>query len=68
MLISTALEGKFIRSSQGEGLIQQADIRKDVCGLDEGTFAYAVRVRPYYEQGKVFKEDFWTTIYVGTDE
>ena len=67
MLISSALEGKFIRSSQGEGIIQQAEIRNNVATPDR-VFAYAVQVRPHREYGKIYKEDFWTTIYVGLDD
>ena len=68
MLISTALEGKCIKSSQGNGIIQYANRRQDVHGLDEDILAYAVCVRPQWE-GKGFpKPDFWTTMYVGIDE
>ena len=66
MLISEALEGKFVRSSQGEGIIQHAEKRDNVY-TNEGIFAYAVQVRPHYEYGKIRKDDFWTTIYVGLD-
>lgn len=62
MLISEALEGKFVRSSQGEGIIQYANLRTDMWISKFGTFAYAVRVRP-----NKFP-DFWTTIYVGIDD
>jgi hypothetical protein len=69
MLISQALEGKFVKSSQGQGLIQFADIRKDMRhSTPEGTFAYAVKVRPYWNGEGFPKPDFYTTIYVGVDE
>jgi hypothetical protein len=67
MLISEALEGKFVRSSQGEGIIQFADKRDNVY-TDEGVFAYAVKVRPHWNGTGYPKPDFYTTIYVGVDE
>ena len=67
MLISEALEGKFVRSSQGEGIIQFADKRDNVY-TNEGVFAYAVKVRPYWNGTGFPKPDFYTTIYVGVDE
>jgi hypothetical protein len=67
MLISEALEGKFVRSSQGEGIIQFADKRNNV-STDEGIFAYAVKVRPHWNGTGYPKPDFYTTIYVGVDE
>ena len=67
MLISEALEGKFVRSSQGEGIIQFADKRDNVY-TNEGVFAYAVKVRPHWNGTGYPKPDFYTTIYVGVDE
>ena len=67
MLISEALEGKFVRSSQGEGIIQFADKRDNVY-TNEGVFAYAVKVRPHWNGTGFPKPDFYTTIYVGVDE
>jgi hypothetical protein len=67
MLISEALEGKYVRSSQGEGIIQFADKRDNVY-TDEGVFAYAVKVRPHWNGTGYPKPDFYTTIYVGVDE
>ena len=69
MLISEALEGKYVKSSQGQGLIQFADIRKDMQhSTPEGVFAYAVKVRPHWNGEGFPKPDFYTTIYVGVDE
>ena len=67
MLISEALEGKFVRSSQGEGIIQFADKRNNVY-TNEDVFAYAVKVRPHWNGTGFPKPDFYTTIYVGVDE
>ena len=67
MLISEALEGKYVRSSQGEGIIQFADKRDNVY-TNEGVFAYAVKVRPQWNGTGFPKPDFYTTIYVGVDE
>jgi hypothetical protein len=69
MLISEALEGKFIRSfnSRREGIIQQADIRSDI-STPEGCYAYAVKVRPQWNGEGYPKPDFWTTIYIGKDD
>jgi len=67
MLISEALEGKFVKSSQGEGIIQYADKRNDIYRMPENCFAYAVKVRPYWNGTGFPKSDFWTTIYVGED-
>jgi hypothetical protein len=67
MLISEALEGKYVRSSQGEGIIQFADKRNNVY-TNEGVFAYAVKVRPHWNGTGYPKPDFYTTIYVGVDE
>jgi hypothetical protein len=66
MLISTALEGKFVRSSKGEGIIQFADIRKDVY-TDEGVYAYACQVRPTWKGEGLIPSDFYTTIYIKAD-
>jgi hypothetical protein len=68
MLISEALEGKFVKSyRQGRrGIIQYAELRKDI-HTKENVFAYAVKVRPEFTMGQIPKEDFWTTIYVGLD-
>ena len=68
MLISEALEGKYVRSSQGEGIIQFADKRSDVYIANENVFAYAVKVRPHWNGEGFPKPDFYTTIYVGVDE
>ena len=68
MLISEALEGKYVKSSQGQGIVQYADKRSDVHGLNDGVFAYAVKVRPTYNGTGFPKPDFFTTIYVGVDE
>jgi len=70
MLISQALEGKYVKSSQGQGIIQYADFRKDMHhSTPEGYLAYACKVRPIYnpERHKFIPEDFWTTVYVGID-
>ena len=67
MLISEALEGKFVRSSQGEGIIQFADKRDNVY-TNEGVFAYACKVRPQWNGTGFPKPDFYTTVYVGVDE
>lgn len=68
MLISTALEGKYVKSSQGQGIIQYAEKRSDICGLNEGVFAYACKVRPTWNGTGFPKSDFYTTVYVGVDE
>jgi hypothetical protein len=68
MLISTALEGKYVKSSKGQGIIQYADLRKDICGLNEGVYAYACKVRPHWNGEGFPKSDFYTTVYVGVDE
>jgi hypothetical protein len=70
MLISEALQGKYVKSSQGQGLIQYADFRKDMRhSTPEGYLAYACKVRPIYnpEVHRFIPEDFWTTVYVGLD-
>jgi hypothetical protein len=67
MLISQALEGKFVRSSQGEGIIQFADKRSDIY-TNDNVFAYAVKVRPTWKGEGLIPSDFYTTIYVGVDE
>ena len=67
MLISEALEGKFVRSSQGEGIIQFADKRNNVY-TNEGVYAYACKVRPHWNGTGYHKPDFYTTVYVGVDE
>ena len=70
MLISQALEGKLVKSSKGQGIIQFADLRKDICGLEENVFAYACKVRPTYNPSihKFVPADFYTTVYVAVDE
>jgi hypothetical protein len=68
MLISTALEGKYVRSSQGEGIIQFADKRNDIYIQNENVFAYACKVRPHWNGTGFPKPDFYTTVYVGVDE
>ena len=67
MLISQALEGKYVKSSQGQGLIQFANRRHD-CAEPEGYYAYAVQIRPHWNGEGYPKPDFYTTIYVGIDE
>lgn len=68
MLISEALEGKFVKSSQGQGIIQFADFRKDMRhSTPDGYLAYAVKVRPHWDGTGFPKSDFYTTIYVGLD-
>jgi hypothetical protein len=68
MLISEALEGKYVKSSKGQGLIQFANRRHD-CAEPDGYYAYAVQVRPYWNSNLNYqKPDFYTTIYVGIDE
>ena len=65
MLISEALEGKYIKSYRNlrRGTIVQAFLRTDIYGLSEGVFAYACKVKP-----EAFgQSDFWTTVYVGKD-
>ena len=68
MLISEALEGKYIRSFRSfrYGTIQQAIKRENVWTHD-GETAYACLVRPTYKGEGIFKPDFWTTIYVQED-
>ena len=66
MLISQALEGKFVRSSKGEGIIQFADIRKDVY-TEECVYAYACQVRPTWKGEGLIPSDFYTTIYIKAD-
>jgi hypothetical protein len=70
MLISEALEGKFHRSynSRREGIIQYAELRKDICGLNENVFAYVCQVRPHWNGTGFPKPDFYTTVYVALDE
>jgi len=69
MLISEALEGKFHRSyrNRREGIIQFADLRTDICGLEEGVFAYTCLVRPTWNGTEFLKPDFYTTVYVKVD-
>jgi hypothetical protein len=68
MLISEALEGKYVKSSQGQGLIQYADFRKDMrYSTPDGYLAYACKVRPTWKGAGFYKPDFWTTVYVGLD-
>ena len=68
MLISTALEGKLVKSSQGHGIIQYADFRKDMRhSTPVGYLAYACKVRPTWNGTGFPKPDFWTTVYVGLD-
>ena len=68
MLISTALEGKYVKSSKGQGIIQYADFRKDMQhSTPEGYLAYACKVRPHWNGEGFPKSDFWTTVYVGLD-
>ena len=68
MLISEALEGKYVKSSKGHGNIQYAEKRSDIYGLNEGVFAYACKVRPLWNGEGLPKSDFFTTVYVGVDE
>jgi hypothetical protein len=68
MLISEALEGKFVKSSQGQGVIQYAEFRKNMRhSTPEGYLAYSVKVRPHWNGTGFPKPDFFTTIYVGLD-
>ena len=69
MLISQALEGKFHRSykNRREGIIQFAELRKDIY-TQEGVYAFACKVRPTYQGNGVYKNDFYTTVYVKVDE
>ena len=64
MLISEALQGTFVRSSQGEGFVRYAEKRNDILGLAPLVFAYTVTVSQEFNT----KPDFYTTIYVGVDE
>jgi hypothetical protein len=64
MLISEILEGKLVKSSQGEGNILRAVKREDIW-LQKGQYAYAVNVEST-KKGLPFY--FWTTIYVGVDK
>lgn len=67
MLISQALEGKLVKTSKGHGIIQYAEKRSDIYGLNEGVFAYACKVRPHWNGEGFSKPDFYTTVYVGVD-
>lgn len=66
MLISTALEGKLVKTSKGQGIIQFAELRKNV-DTPEGVFAYACQVRPNWNGQGFPKPDFYTTVYVAVD-
>ena len=55
-----------VRSSKGEGIIQFADIRKDVY-TEEGVYAYACQVRPTWKGEGLIPSDFYTTIYIKAD-
>jgi hypothetical protein len=66
MLISETLEGKYVKSSKGHGIIQFAELRKDVY-TNEGVFAYACKVRPNWNGEGYPKPDFYTTVYVKVD-
>jgi hypothetical protein len=69
--LEICLEGKYVKSSQGEGHIQEAVRRHNIKDLPSGLLAYSVRVRPYsndYVQSYPYKPDFWTTIYVSIEE
>jgi len=70
MLISEALEGKFHRSynNRREGIIQFAELRKDIYRLNEGVYAFACKVRPHWNGTGFPKPDFYTTVYVKADE
>jgi len=73
MLISEALEGKYYRSRSyartgQDGIIQYAKLRKDICGLSEGVYAFACKVRPTYTGEGYPKPDFFATVYVKVDE
>jgi hypothetical protein len=68
MLISTALQGKYIKSSKGDGIIQFADKRNDIYIENENVFAYACKVRPQWNGTGFPKPDFYPTVYVGVDE
>lgn len=62
--VEDLLVGKYYRSGSRnlDGIIQEAEKRSDV--WYENAEAYRVRVRPTYEMGKIFKEDFWATVCV----
>lgn len=67
MLISEALEGKYVKSSKGHGIIQFADKRNDIYIENENVFAYACKVRPQWNGTGYPKPDFYTTVYVKVD-
>jgi len=66
MLISEALEGKYVKSSQGQGIIQFAE-KRDNISTAEHVFAYACSVRPTWNGTGYPKSDFYTTVYVAVD-
>jgi hypothetical protein len=49
------------------GIIQYAEKRSDVF-TSYNEYAYAVKVRPYWNGQGLPKPDFFATIYVGVDE
>lgn len=67
--IETLLEGKFYRSNSRklEGIIQEAEIANELW-YGENLTAFRIRVRPTFEMGKFFEEDFWATIAVKVGE
>ena len=69
MLISEMLEGKvyYSKSRPVSGIIQSAEKRSDVYVADENVFAYAVKVRPYWNGSGIPKPEFFATVYVEVD-
>jgi len=69
MLISEALEGKYIKtySSLRRGIIQEAILREDMYIRNKAILPFAVRVRPEFIEGKLPQPDFWSTYYVQID-
>ena len=68
--IETLLEGKFYRSNSRrglEGIIQDAEIANEIW-FGENFTAFRIRVRPNFEIGKMFQEDFWATVAVKVGE
>ena len=65
--IENLLEGSYYRSRSfarkgKEGIIQYAEKSDAWFGADYQ--AFIVKVRPTFEMGKIFKEDFFATIAV----
>jgi hypothetical protein len=66
--IPTLLEGKSYRSRSRkiEGIIQEATPAENV--FYENAEAFRIRVRPTYEIGKLFREDFYAIVAVRVGE